>query len=828
MERIGAGVSTWDKDLRLVAWNRAFRDLLVLPDIVLKVGASLAEIVDGGAPGFGDRPDGQQIESLGRKRLAADRRFTFDRRFADGRCVSLTFAPFAPDGWIVVCHAVTRGEIEENQNELQRQNARLDAALDSMPGGFSIWDDDLRLVLFNSRYAEIYGMPRDQLRVGMSLLDICELTVAVGNHPGVMPDELFRRYRDRLRQNMDPAITRRYEKAIRRRTIRSSYTRDPRLGWVVTHEDITDDIRRIEELGAREAALAQQNMRLDAAVNNISQGLCMFDADRRLVICNRNYATLYGLPAELVRPGTHLADILKHRIANGVPPLGDKQAYLQRRLDVVAAGKPEIDTVELRDGRVISIRHLPTADGGWVATHEDVTEQHGDELRIRHLARHDPLTDLPNRLVFRESMTAAEDGIADGRTFAVLAIDLDRFKSVNDTLGHAVGDAVLKMVADRLKAAVRDSDVAARLGGDEFAILSSALAHPEDAAVLAERIVRQIGEPFVYDGHNIEIGASIGIAVAPGDGRNADTLLKNADLALYRAKTEGRGAYHFFEQDMDAALQRRRVLETGLRQAIARNELRLVFQPVFNLADNRVSGLEALVRWYHPERGTISPAEFIPIAERSGLIIPIGEWVLRQACAAAASWPDDITVSVNLSAVQFRSRGLLQHVRSALQDSGLRPQRLELEVTESLLLAEVEFTLPTLHQLRGLGVRVSMDDFGTGYSSLSYLRSFPFDKVKIDQSFVRDLASGEGGRAIVSAVIGLGRSLGMSTTAEGVETEDQLDLVRDQGCTEVQGFLLSPPLPASAVDKLFAKATGTHEWTRTLARRSGATRRLPN
>jgi diguanylate cyclase (GGDEF)-like protein len=418
--------------------------------------------------------------------------------------------------------------------------------------------------------------------------------------------------------------------------------------------------------------------------------------------------------------------------------------------------------------------------------------------------------------MFREIMEAAESRLRRGEILALLAIDLDHFKTVNDTLGHGVGDSVLTKVAARLRESCREVDTVARLGGDEFAVLTGTLASPADAATLANRIVTRAAEPLEVDGHNIVIGASVGIAVAPGDGSDSETLLKNADLALYRAKHDGRGAYHFFEKGMDANLQERRALELALRQALARNEFRLVFQPLFNLKESRICGLEALLRWYHPERGTIGPSEFVPIAEDAGLIVPIGEWVLREACRAAAAWPDDIHVAVNLSTVQFRNRKLYDHVKAALDVSGLKPGRLELEVTESLLVVDSEATMRTLHELRKLGVRIAMDDFGTGYSSLSYLRSFPFDKIKIDRSFVADMSSREDSRAIVNAVIGLGRSLGMSTAAEGVETEAQLDLVRDQGCTEVQGFLLSPPLPGSAIDKLFAETAGMDEWTRTL------------
>ena len=685
--------------------------------------------------------------------------------------------------------------------------AILDAALETMPYGFSIWDEEHRLVLWNERYAQIYTMPVESIYAGMSLLEICELTVGSGNHPGTTPAELHASYGERLRENRDPARIGRYDKAIRGRSIRSSYQRIPNLGWVVTHADVTEDREREQEL-------ERQKIRLEAAVNNMSQGLCMFDADHRLVICNRNYATLYGLPAEVVKPGTSIEQILRHRVEHGIHPAGDRQAYLASRLALVDQGKQDADTVELQDGRIISVIHHPMADGGWVSTHQDVTEQRRIEERIRHLARHDALTDLPNRLMFRETMEAAEERIRRREIVAILAVDLDHFKAVNDTLGHGTGDALLTQVSERLKRACREGDIIARLGGDEFAVLSGPLQHAGDAAAIADRIVEQMAIPFDVGGHSVVIGASVGIAVAPVDGMTAEALLKNADLALYRAKTDGRGAYHFFEKGMDAVLQERRSMELGLRQALARNEFRLVFQPLLNLAEQRISALEALLRWDNPERGSIPPAEFIPIAEETGLIVSIGEWVLREACRAATRWPGTVRVAINLSTVQFRNRDLYRQVVSVLELTGLEPKRLELEVTESLLLADTEATLQTLHKLRALGIHISMDDFGTGYSSLSYLRSFPFDKIKIDRSFVKDLSDKDDSRAIVKAVIDLGRSLGMATTAEGVETEAQLDTIRRQGCTEVQGFLFSPPLPSSAIDRLFSAEGGMDDLLR--------------
>jgi len=514
-----------------------------------------------------------------------------------------------------------------------------------------------------------------------------------------------------------------------------------------------------------------------------------------------------------MRPGTTLTQILDHRFTHGMVPKAGRDHYVHDRQRLVTERIEATDEVELEDGRTISIHHHPMAGGGWVATHEDVTEQRKTEARVRHLARHDALTDLPNRAVLKEEMLRLELHIERGETVAVFCIDLDHFKDVNDTLGHAVGDQVLIESAQRLNACAREGDLVIRLGGDEFAVIAAGLEDPRAAALFAERMVKSIGKPMTIEGSQVLVGASVGIAFAPGDGSNAETLLKNADMALYRAKAEGRGTYHFFERGMDEALQNRRLLEQGLKVALARGELRLMYQPLLALATNRICCFEALLRWDHPTRGVVSPTEFIPVAEESGLIGSIGEWVLREACRTAARWPAPVRVAVNLSPAQFRNRNLVDQVISALADAGLPAERLELEVTESLLLAETDQTLEMLHQLRAQGVRISMDDFGTGYSSLSYLRAFPFDKIKIDRSFIAGLKPGDESIAIVRAIVALGQSLGMSTTAEGVETEAQLDAVREQGCTEVQGFLLSPPLPASSVLPLLGPAAEpVSEW----------------
>ncbi|KAB2913339.1 MAG: EAL domain-containing protein [Hyphomicrobiaceae bacterium] len=558
---------------------------------------------------------------------------------------------------------------------------------------------------------------------------------------------------------------------------------------------------------AEQAELERE--RLQAAVSNMPIGLCMYDSKRQLIICNSRYADIYQLPPELTKPGTSLRQIINDRVVQGI--FSNPEWYVRERLAVVEDGRPSRDLVELADGRTLSIIHQPMAGGGWVATHEDVTERIRAEARIRHMARHDALTDLPNRSLLKEKIEEALKRTSRGEQVAVLCLDLDHFKNVNDTLGHPIGDALLCSVADRLKESVRDLDTAARFGGDEFAIVQSGVEQPTASTVLALRLIGAMSAPFEVKGHQIVIGTSIGIAVAPMDGDNADQLLKSADLALYRAKSDGRGNYRFFEPEMDARMQARHALELDLRRALPQGEFEVHYQPVVNLRTNKPSGFEALLRWHHPQKGTISPAEFIPMAEEIGMIVPLGDWVLRQACMDAAAWPDDIKVAVNLSPIQFKGQNVLTSVVNALAMSRLPPSRLELEITESVLLADNEATLAKLHQLRDLGVRVVMDDFGTGYSSLSYLRSFPFDKIKIDKSFIRNIPEGGSSLAIVRAVTGLATGLGLATTAEGVETKEQLDCIRAEGCTEVQGFIFSAPKPARELAPLLASLRGEVE-----------------
>jgi diguanylate cyclase (GGDEF)-like protein len=592
----------------------------------------------------------------------------------------------------------------------------------------------------------------------------------------------------------------------RRRTDRSMSLMIEELDAVQRNLEQTV-IERTKELREREAELQAQNMRIDAALSNMSQGLAMYDGDARLVICNQRFMSMYRYKPGDIWPGMPLRKLIRLRVENGTFS-GNPDHYADDLVAKIKIGQATTQFVELDDGRTIAIARQPMPGGGWVATHEDVTERRQAEMKIAHMARHDALTDLPNRVLLRERLSEALAHVERGQRLAVLYLDLDLFKNVNDSLGHPTGDELLRVVADRLRGCVRDADTISRVGGDEFFIIQTGVVDASDAERLARRIADAIREPYDLHGHMVVIDASIGIALAPNDGSDANELLKNADMAMYGAKADGRGIYRFFEPNMDARMKERRALEVALRKAFDRGEFELYYQPVLKLDRDEVRCCEALLRWHHPERGMVSPTEFIPIAEEIGLIVALGEWVIRWACEDAARWPDDVCVAVNLSPTQLTSKSLLPAVLGALASSGLPPHRLELEITEAVLMQNSEVTLRTLHQLRALGIRISMDDFGTGYSSLSYLRSFPFDKIKIDRCFIKGLGDNSESDAIVQAVASLADSLGMTTTAEGVETREQLDLVRHLGCTDVQGFFYSPPVPVRELSKILAEVGG--------------------
>lgn len=538
-----------------------------------------------------------------------------------------------------------------------------------------------------------------------------------------------------------------------------------------------------------------------STLNHMSQGVCRFDAHARVVICNDAYLNLYSLSRDIVKQGCSLERLIEHRRDVGLFQ-GDIGEYVAKILADVASGKIHSYLGETRDGRVIHIVNQPMPDGGWVVTHEDITERSRAERTIAYMAHHDGLTDLANRAKFCEKIEyELSQSRRSGKSFALLTLDLDGFKNVNDLLGHPVGDDLLRAVAARLRSHTAASDTVARLGGDEFAIIQMIRGDARSGvSALMNRLIAAVGEPFEIRGQRVTIGVSAGAALGPRDGDTLDRLMANSDLALYQAKNSGRNTFRFFEPEMDSEARSRHTFEAELRHAIARNQLEVHYQTIFDAQTRSVCGAEALVRWRHPVHGMIAPDKFIPIAERSGFISEIGEWVLRTACLEATKWPEHLRVAVNLSPIQFQDGELVAVVERCLAETGLAPHRLEIEVTESVVLHATPRNLEQLKAIKALGASVALDDFGTGFSSLSYLRSFPFDVIKIDRSFVADISTRDDCASIIGAVIGLGKSLGLRTVAEGVENAEQYSLLRDAGCSHVQGYMFSKPCAADAVD----------------------------
>ena len=567
-------------------------------------------------------------------------------------------------------------------------------------------------------------------------------------------------------------------------------TADLLRALAVMQGNIAAAMDRIHGLMASQASdhrseLVVQHAKLEAALENMNQGLCLFDRHDRLVIANRRFAELFGAP----EPGASAAAVSSSSGLVGLMKLSQ-------------AGAAAVYSGTLPDGRNIAVTQRPVQGGGWVATYEDVSERRAAETKLAHMARHDSLTGLANRAVLQEHVTHAQT--QPDNTVAMLCLNLDRFKAINDALGHAAGDSLLRTVAQRLREGTQGTDLVVRLGGDEFAIVCCAATQPT-ATALAHRLIDALSQPIDIDQQQVVIGASIGVVLSTAASDTAETLLRSADIALYRAKADGRGAVCLFEIEMDVLAQARRTLEIELRSALALQQFELFYQPLVNAGRGSIEGFEALLRWRHPDRGLISPAVFIPVAEEIGLIGPLGEWVISRACHEAATWPGSVKVAVNLSPAQFRHRSMTEHVQAALELSGLPAGRLELEITESVLLQDDADVMRTLFALRALGVRISMDDFGTGYSSLSYLRRFPFDKIKIDQSFVQGMAKHDDCRAIVRAVIGLGQSLKIAVNAEGVETAEQWEALRAEGCNQVQGYLFSKPRPGGDVVQMLSE-----------------------
>ena len=588
---------------------------------------------------------------------------------------------------------------------------------------------------------------------------------------------------------------------------------------VATMTDISAQVARERQLKQSEAArlwaetmlsvahereqagvdVQAQNTRFAAALANIRQALCMFHIDGGLIVANGRVAEMFGLDLQVVAVDTTLDTILAEAVNASNLSQEDAISMLSWVQRFRADQKHDTCLLSLADGRRLTINYAPVDEDSWLLTFEDITEQKQAEAKITHMALHDALTGLPNRVTFHTKLADAVARSKRGEVSALLCLDLDRFKSVNDVLGHPAGDALLQEVSKRLASAVRETDTVARLGGDEFAILQTRLEESADTAVLAKRVIEALCSPFSIGGHQVVIGVSIGIAMIAADDQSPDLLLKNGDLALYEAKKSGRGVYRFFEPGMDAVMRTRLTLEADLRLAITTGQFEIHYQPLVTIKTGSIAGFEALVRWNHPTRGLVPPSEFIPLAEETGLIVQIGLWVLQQACRDAVNWVGDIKVAVNVSVIQFGCASLVADVSEALASSGLAPERLELEITESVMLQDTDAVFETLHRLRDVGIGIAMDDFGTGYSSLNYLRRFPFSKVKIDRSFVEGLGFGAHSNAIVTAVTELCETLGMSTLAEGVETDEQLKQLRTGACSEAQGYLFSRPQPASEI-----------------------------
>ncbi len=681
----------------------------------------------------------------------------------------------------------SRAEAEAAIAEARKSHERLRQAIDMLPQGIVFLDAEGRYVLWNKKYAEIYSKTADLFAEGARLEDTLRIGVARGDYPEAVGNE-------------DEWISERLQKLYQPGARHEQKLSDGRV--ILIDERLTDDggvvgLRvDITELKQREASF-----RLLFEGNPVPMIVCALD-DERIIAVNDAAVAHYGYSrAEFER-----LKIRSLQAFDSEPPwtadvTGEEQAG--RTWKHVKADGALIDLA-------IYSRELTYAERPAVLLAlMDITERKRAEARLAFMSQHDGLTGLPNRSLLRQQV---DEMLLHTRRspekVALLMLGLDSFKAVNDTLGHAVGDKLLRGVAKRLRSTLREEDALARLNSDEFAIVQSGLTRPEDAVMLAKRLLAAIADPYLLDGHSVVIGASIGIAMAPGDGDDSEKLLKSADMALSRAKLDARGTFAFFEAALDAKAQSRRKIEVELRDAIQNDVLRPYYQPLIDLQSGRITGFEALVRWPHAERGMVSPAEFIPVAEDTGLINPLGGQMLRRACLDAAAWPDDVRVAVNLSPLQFRSGNLLSVVTDALKHSGLPPRRLELEITETLLLEKSAQILATLHALRALGVRISMDDFGTGYSSLSYLRSFPFDKIKIDQSFVRDLGSNREAQAIIRSIVSLGKGLGVTITAEGVETEAELSCLRAEGCHEGQGFLFSKARPHAEIVSLLAAQRG--------------------
>lgn len=805
LDGVQHGLCMFDADGLIVAFNKRYVELMALPASDL-MGMSLPELfrLRKAAGKFDHDPDA--IFAMVRSNAAAGNVMTHAVESCDGRALRVINRPVPGGGWVATIEDMT--ELKSFQVERERQRQFLDDVLDNVPVMVLVKDPRERRFLHANRAAEtFFGFSRDEV-VGKTVPEVFR---------GINTDLIERLDAEALANggtmvhdahvSLAPSGAR--QVTTKRHAVLNGDGKPRYLVAVI--EDVTERMQLEQEL-------ARDRTFLNQIIENIPTTIVVKDVRTlRYVLVNQAATDHLGIPRDAIVGKTahevfrkEHADIIERHDAELLSS-GGSMSFSDYAI-VTPGGA----------GRVIAVKKLIVRDSAGapqfiVGVIEDVTDRKQSEERIARLAHYDALTGLPNRVFFREQLDQALKRVRRGEKLAVLFLDLDKFKEVNDTLGHQGGDELLKTVAGRLQSCVRETDIVARLGGDEFAIVQSQVPDATAVIELAERIHGVLRQFCELAGNRFSMDASIGIAMAPQDGTEADQLLKNADLAMYGAKADGRATYRFFEADMDAAMKARRALEFDLRQAIMCGEFELHYQPLVNIRERKVAGCEALMRWRHPKRGMVSPGEFIPVAEDAGIVNQLGEWALRTACLEAAHWRDDIIVTVNVSSVQFKNDSLVQLVIDALAESGLQPRRLELEITESLLLQDNEITMRVLRRIKDLGVRISMDDFGTGYSSLNYLRRFPFDKVKIDKSFIEHIADDASSLAIVQAVISIAKSRDIATTAEGVETKEQLELLRALGCTEMQGYLFSEPKPAAELSHMLLTKQEPEQLARSVA-----------
>ena len=786
------GLSMFDADDRLLVSNSRYREMYNLTEEQVRPGTPLSSTLSD----YKKANKGTEF-SVDEVAQSAKRRAPYTLTLDDGRIISITRTPMKDGGWVATHEDITekrRAEtlLANNAEKLKRTNDRFDAAINNMSQGLCLFDADKRLVISNRRFQEMYRLPGELVMPGTPLRRILQFYEDRGD----VRDIKLNQDLDQYSQLIGAAHKQDYEPADGRKIL---IHRNPLSdgGWVATHEDVTEQKRGEQLLTEKAAELEAMNVRFDAALNNMSQGLCMFDAEQKVVVSNARYGEIYRLSPDQIKPGTSLREILEYRREKGTGFHVEPETYV--KLNVKIAN----EVLELADSRVVAISRHPMPNGGWLTTHEDITDRARNEKRIAFLAQHDLLTGLANRALFSEKLDDAAKRLQrHGTTFTVLMLDLDRFKNVNDTLGHPAGDQLLVEVARRLTSSLRDTDVLARLGGDEFAIIQeNEKDQSEGAIALALRIIGLIEQPFDLDGHRVGVGTSIGVSFAPEHGTNAESLLQKADVALYAAKSGGRNDFRIFQPELTQAADIQKSMESELREAISQGEFELHYQPVVDVRTRGICGVEAFVRWHHPSRGVLAPDQFLPLAESTGLMVPLGEWILQQACMDAAAWPPHIRVGVNISAAQFNKGNLFDLILCALVDSGLSPERLELEIVDNALLEQNQAThLQTFRQLKNLGVSMVLDHCGAGYSSASYLAGVPFDKIKIDKSVTQGFVSRRDCAAVVASVLALARGLDIATVAKGIEAAAQFEALQAAGIDFAQGYLFGRPVPHSELD----------------------------